>query len=131
MGWAIGMLAAAVVVRFDDVADRYAAAVLASLAFVVLFGMVGWMFGLGPVLRPVGDLLSGTERVARGDFAKRLPVTSNDELGRLRELVNRMQTGLLERERLHSAVRVLRPTLPWRPASWRKATTCSRVSRSM
>ena len=103
MGWAIGMLAAAVVVRFDDVADRYAAAVLASLAFVVLFGMVGWMFGLGPVLRPVGDLLSGTERVARGDFAKRLPVTSNDELGRLVSSFNRMQTGLLERERLHSA----------------------------
>lgn len=66
---------------------------------VLIFGA----FGIVPVTRPVKDLTRGTERVAAGNFSERVPVTSNDEFGVLARSFNRMQAGLLERERLHSA----------------------------
>jgi class 3 adenylate cyclase len=60
-------------------------------------------FGIVPVTQPVKELTRGTERVTAGDFSERIPVTSNDEFGVLARSFNRMQAGLLERERLHAA----------------------------
>jgi class 3 adenylate cyclase len=55
------------------------------------------------VLRPVRHLLDATERVKRGDFDARVPVTSGDELGTLALRFNSMVAGLAEREALHHA----------------------------
>src|SRR5436190_3767378 len=55
------------------------------------------------VLSPVRDLAEATQRVRRGDFSARVPVTSGDEIGQLARSFNEMLTGLQERERLRAA----------------------------
>lgn len=49
---------------------------------------------------PLARLDRGMERVAGGDLAVRLPVTSNDEVGRALSGFNEMVTGLAERQYL-------------------------------
>jgi adenylate cyclase len=56
-----------------------------------------------PSLRPIRDLADGTERVAAGDYSRRLPVVQDDDLGALAASFNRMQAGLAERQRLQAA----------------------------
>lgn len=45
-------------------------------------------------VRPLSELQQATGRIARGDFAVRLPETRNDEIGTLVRNVNQMVTGL-------------------------------------
>jgi adenylate cyclase len=59
--------------------------------------------GFSPSLRPLRDLAEGTERVAAGDYTRRLPVVQDDDLGALSASFNRMQAGLAERQRLQAA----------------------------
>ena len=59
--------------------------------------------GFAPSLRPIRDLAEGTERVASGDYSRRLPVVQDDDLGALAASFNRMQAGLAERQRLQAA----------------------------
>jgi class 3 adenylate cyclase len=59
--------------------------------------------GFSQSLRPIRDLAAGTERVAAGDYHQRLPVVSDDDLGVLSASFNRMQAGLVERQRLQAA----------------------------
>ncbi len=56
-----------------------------------------------PSLRPIRDLTEGTERVAAGNYTRRLPVVQDDDLGALAASFNRMQAGLAERQRLQAA----------------------------
>ena len=56
-----------------------------------------------PSLRPLRDLAEGTERIAAGDYSRRLPVVQDDDLGALAASFNRMQAGLAERQRLQVA----------------------------
>ncbi len=56
-----------------------------------------------PVLKPIEDLAEGTKRVAAGDYSQRLPVVQDDDLGVLAASFNRMQAGLVERQRLQGA----------------------------
>jgi class 3 adenylate cyclase len=51
-------------------------------------------------LRPVRILSSAMSKVAAGDLAVRVPVTSNDEVGELTGQFNRMVDGLREREQI-------------------------------
>ena len=81
----------------------------------VLAGVIGAALTLGfgvPIvvgsafsqsLRPIRDLAEGTERVAAGDYSRRLPVVQDDDLGALAASFNRMQAGLAERQRLQVA----------------------------
>jgi adenylate cyclase len=62
---------------------------------------VGLLFS--PSLQPIRDLAHATERVAAGDYTKRLPVIQDDDLGVLAASFNRMQAGLAERQRLQTA----------------------------
>jgi class 3 adenylate cyclase len=58
---------------------------------------------LSPSLSPIRDLTNATERVAAGDYSRRLPVVQDDDLGALAGSFNRMQAGLAERQRLQAA----------------------------
>jgi adenylate cyclase len=58
---------------------------------------------VAPSLRPIRDLAEGTERVAAGDYSRRLPVVQDDDLGALAASFNRMQAGLAERQQLQAA----------------------------
>ncbi|HWG85298.1 MAG TPA: HAMP domain-containing protein, partial [Deinococcales bacterium] len=56
---------------------------LASLAFLSL-AFTGLRYGLGRfVTQPITRLRDATERLAAGDYAARVPVESNDEIGQL------------------------------------------------
>jgi class 3 adenylate cyclase len=52
--------------------------------------------------RPVRRLDEGIGRVAAGDLATRLPVTSNEEIGQLTGRFNAMVEGLRDRERIRT-----------------------------
>jgi adenylate cyclase len=79
------------------------AVVIASA--MTLFAGVPLAFGamLSPGVRPIRDLAEATERVAAGDYSQRLPVVQDDDLGALAASFNRMQAGLVERQRLQAA----------------------------
>ncbi|WP_068180853.1 adenylate/guanylate cyclase domain-containing protein [Mycobacterium sp. UM_CSW] len=69
---------------------------------VLLIGPSLWA-AYSPLLQPIRDLAAGTDRVAAGDFSRRLPVVQDDDLGALAASFNRMQAGLTERQRLQAA----------------------------
>ncbi len=50
--------------------------------------------------QPLRDMANAAERLARGDYSERVPVTSRDELGRTAATFNRMATELESVERL-------------------------------
>ena len=77
-------------------------AVVIGGVLVLLIGPSLWA-AYSPLLQPIRDLAAGTERVAAGDFSQRLPVVQDDDLGALAASFNRMQAGLLERQRLQAA----------------------------
>ncbi len=64
---------------------------------MALFSAVALAFVLSDRLSaPLSDLAQATQAVARGDFSKRMPVTSRDELGVLLESFNSMTRQLDE-----------------------------------
>ncbi|HYT30253.1 MAG TPA: HAMP domain-containing sensor histidine kinase [Actinomycetota bacterium] len=50
--------------------------------------------------QPIRDMATGAERLARGEYRERVPVSSRDELGRLAETFNRMAGELENIEKL-------------------------------
>jgi adenylate cyclase len=75
-----------------------------GVAMTVVFAVpIGIGAMLSPSLLPIRDLARGTERVAAGDYGARVPVVQDDDLGALAASFNRMQAGLLERQRLQAA----------------------------
>lgn len=81
------------------------------LVFVAIAAVLTGGFGLplavgallSPSFQPIRDLAEGTKRVAAGDYSWRLPVVQDDDLGALAASFNRMQAGLVERQRLQAA----------------------------
>jgi adenylate cyclase len=72
-----------------------------GVAFTISFELS--LLLLRSVVGPIQDLQRGTERVAAGDFAVRVPVVGSDETGRLAGSFNQMVAGLQERARLREA----------------------------
>lgn len=72
--------------------------VLDFSVFVALFflalGTTGYLVLWRIVLRPVGALAAGVDKVAAGDLSKRVPVVSQDEIGRLAGNFNAMTMEL-------------------------------------
>ncbi len=106
LGW--GFTGIVIVGSFVAAADSrsggFIAAVLVGLVAAAIFGPTYLDdAAVRPILRPISDLGAAAARVIAGNYAEHTPVTSDDELGQLVETFNRMQDGLLERERLHSA----------------------------
>jgi signal transduction histidine kinase len=81
------------------------------LAFVVLgvFGLVGWNWLVTKTLvSPIRRLAAATHDVAEGDLAKRVPVTSKDEIGQLSYLFNVMAEKLRDHEEKLAGVAAMR-----------------------
>jgi two-component system, NtrC family, sensor kinase len=72
-----------------------------SLGILLLAATVGW-FVRGYVIRPVGEILAATERVAQGNLDRPVRMRRTDEIGRLAASFNDM-TGSLQqaRDELH------------------------------
>ena len=69
-----------------------------TLTLVLLLAMLaaiyGAIFSAQRLVRPVQDLIEGTRAVGKGDFAKRLPLPSRDEMGFLVHSFNDMTKRL-------------------------------------
>ncbi len=91
------------------------AEVLRTRKVLILIGLAGLVFGLSGAgflakrtTRPLKDLVEGTVRIAEGDFSRRIPQTSRDEIGDLARSFNEMTDQLLyARERMEAANRKL------------------------
>jgi class 3 adenylate cyclase len=104
IAWAFsfgGAALGAVIAQASD--DPVIGVVIASFMTLVFALPITVGALMAPSLRPIRDLAEGTERVAAGDYSRRLPVVQDDDLGALAGSFNRMQDGLAERERLQAA----------------------------
>lgn len=96
---------------------------LAVLAFFLVLGTAGSLVLSSVLLRPIGALRAGLERIGRGDLDTPLEIRGRSEIGALAETVNRMaselrtaQSEMVERERMAHEVqlaqRIQRSLLP-------------------
>jgi len=67
-----------------------------SLAIVIVLGLAIYVIFRYSALRPITNLIAGASRVAAGNLSEPVPVTSEDELGRLTRSFNQMMAGLEE-----------------------------------
>jgi signal transduction histidine kinase len=90
-GKAIGELR---ILRSFEGARQHLAALRRNIVLLwlcaVLLGLGLTYYGARRILEPVGELDRGAAEVARGNYEYRVPVTGNDELGRLAEAFNAM-----------------------------------------
>lgn len=71
------------------------------LAFLVIgiLGLVWWSWAVSKnIVSPIRNLASAAHEVARGNFDKRVPVTSNDEIGQLSYSFNFMAEMIRDHE---------------------------------
>jgi len=96
---------AALMVRVD--ASRYAETRFTAVVSLLGIAFIGFLLAFTikfiiqrRILKPVGRLTQGTEKLAKGDYSHQLPVTSQDEIGLLSQAFNTMAVQLGERDRL-------------------------------
>lgn len=84
-------LAAALRVRSEDVADSSQIWTLSLLSFSVVFGLLLSYFGPKLIVNSILAVYDKVEDISRGegDLVSRLPITSQDELGKLARSFNR------------------------------------------
>ena len=96
----IAPLAAIVVDLFSYTGERQQSEILVDVASAVLGVAITAYYVGRSLLRPIVSLSGAMTRVAKGDLAVRVPVTSNDEVGELTGRFNTMVEGLQEREKI-------------------------------
>jgi class 3 adenylate cyclase len=100
--WGTTMLTLAVTSNVDA-SERFFVASLAVVPLAAYIALIVWTTVATPILRPIRELQAATRRVSGGDFSRRVPPTTTDELGELVTSFNAMQRGLQERAALHAA----------------------------
>jgi class 3 adenylate cyclase len=96
----VAPLAAIVVDLFSYGGERQQAEILVDVAASVVGVAISGYFIGRSLLRPFGMLSRAMTKVAGGDLAVRMAVTSNDEVGEVTSQFNTMVEGLRERERI-------------------------------
>lgn len=79
----------------DERSSRLMAVIIAGLALLVSIGMLAMAL---VTLRPIRKLRAGAQRIAAGDYAERVDVSSSDEIGQLADEFNRMAGSLQQRD---------------------------------
>ena len=88
---------------------RQSLLLFSAVAIVVGTAMVGFL--VRKVTQPLRQLRDSAEAVGRGDFSRRVEVSSRDECGELAEVFNRMTKNLKNsREQLEMTVETLKTT---------------------
>lgn len=70
---------------------------LSTLVFSLVISMVLGFFMAQYITRPINSIMRKAESIAYGNFGRQLPVTSNDEIGRLTHVFNDMSASLKEK----------------------------------
>jgi signal transduction histidine kinase len=89
-----GICVVGVAGRLAEPIEQIGAGILLSLVFTVLIALLLRFAVTEAALRPVDDLIEGVKRIATGDLASRVPITSADELAVLGRAVNEMSERL-------------------------------------
>ncbi len=98
-----GLVTTAVVLGTGAEEQDYLAAIVVGSVWGAYIGSLVSSIMVGPLLKPLGEVIDGTARVRLGDLSKAVPVLAADEFGDLAVAFNDMQQGLRERESLHAA----------------------------
>ena len=96
----IGPLAAITVELYSYEGERLKLEILVDVASAVMGVAISAFFIARSFLRPLNVLSGAMARVAEGTLDIRVPVTSNDEIGKVTGQFNAMVEGLRERERI-------------------------------
>jgi two-component system sensor histidine kinase BaeS len=102
-GQTVGWLATPIRQTAFDFADRrfqqqqWRASATVALIAMALAAIVAWFLSRG-LLAPVKRLAAATRKLADGEYATRVPASSNDELGRLTDDFNRLGNALEKHE---------------------------------
>ncbi len=73
----------------SDLSDMTSITIFLVVIVLLLVLMVGYVI-TSTFARPLLELIKGAERIERGDFSRKIQVTSMDEMGRLATILNRM-----------------------------------------
>lgn len=84
--------------KVDNHIAAYIIAVAAVCAAILTLMMFSGMYFVKSIVIPVRQLGATARRYARGDFSVRIPVTADDEMGELCEIVNKMADELSQSE---------------------------------
>jgi signal transduction histidine kinase len=84
---------------------------LKTRLMLILIGCSGLLIGVGGasllarrITRPLKKLVEGTVKISKGDFAQKIDINTQDEIGNLAESFNKMSRQLyLTRERMEAA----------------------------
>ncbi len=77
-----------------DIEQKMLLVISFSIAVLMLFVLLTYLFINRSVLRSISALQKGSERVGSGDLDTKIEITSNDELGNLSLAFNDMSTSL-------------------------------------
>ncbi len=80
--------------NLDERIARMQTRIIYLALFGVMLGILMSMFMSKRVTKPVGELVSGAKRIAKGDFKTRVDVKTNDELSFLGSAFNEMAVDL-------------------------------------
>ncbi|HET9728629.1 MAG TPA: ATP-binding protein [Acidimicrobiia bacterium] len=94
----LAAVAVTVIVFYIGVHARIWPSIAGVIAGGVALGVV-WFISRG-MTSPLREMVGATEAMARGDFSRRVPVTSHDEIGTLAVAFNQMASELAETDRL-------------------------------
>jgi two-component system, NtrC family, nitrogen regulation sensor histidine kinase NtrY len=86
--------------RIEEERARTIAYLFGALLLLVLVVMLTASLLANALARPMGRLRAGLEAVARGQFDRKIPVSTRDEVGELVETFNQMQGQLAESRRI-------------------------------
>jgi signal transduction histidine kinase len=96
----VGFAAALMTLVVNEVGIRWDVPVALRLAAAVLLSLMMVQVLARGLTAPVLELADAARDMAEGDYARRVKVTSNDELGELGRSFNRMAAELAESDRL-------------------------------
>ncbi|MCL2421006.1 MAG: cell wall metabolism sensor histidine kinase WalK [Defluviitaleaceae bacterium] len=86
----------------DTISEMYWLTLLFLTATALVAGVLIYMSSRA-ISRPLRQMNEAARVIAGGDFEKRIPVQSKDEVGQLAESFNNMAESLLEQERIRRA----------------------------
>ena len=79
-----------------------------AIVLIVLIPAAGFFLLHGVLIKPMRRLLDGAQGLERGDYSRRVPIHSNDEMGRLSAAFNKMGDSIAsdieERKRSRNAL---------------------------
>ncbi|MFW2365137.1 MAG: PP2C family protein-serine/threonine phosphatase [Desulforhopalus sp.] len=79
--------------------------------YVIIFMIFGSLIAMlvsRNLTLPFGEIIQTLHGVKNGQFAKKILVTSNDEIGYTGDVINEMTDGLIERERMQKSLNLAR-----------------------